>query len=74
MKAVITRSGGFAGLTSRREVDLSAAELAQLRSSAAGVEPDSRDAFSYEVDVDGETFTVSGASAEPLLAKLRREA
>lgn len=70
MRALITRSGGFTGVSRRHEVDLSDSELAELRArESRSVTPDS---FSYDITVNGETFTVSGADAEPLLEKLRR--
>ena len=70
MRATITRTGGFAGVTLRREVELSDEELDQLRQHQhhAGT-PDS---FSYDVTVNGETFTVRGGNAERLLATLLR--
>ena len=71
MKATITRTGGFAGLTVRKEVDLSHSDLAKLREKCgAGLQPGQPDQFSYDVTVNGETFTVRGEDAEPLLGSL----
>lgn len=71
MKAVITRSGGFAGTSLRREVDLSEPQLAKLRQCRDRLQPANPDAFSYEITVNGETFTVRGETAERLLETLQ---
>ena len=66
MKAIIRRSGGFAGIEQTREVEISPAQLAKLREWRTG-KPAHPDGFTYEVMVDGETFTVDESLAEPLL-------
>ena len=72
MRALITRTGGFTGVSRRHEVDLSDAELGQLRKCVERLQPVIPKSFSSELTVNGETFTVSGADAELLLEKLRR--
>jgi hypothetical protein len=57
MKAVITRSGGFAGITRRHHVELSREELEELRSAARTSSVP--DGFTYEITTDGESFTVT---------------
>ena len=75
MKATITRTGGFAGLTVRREVNLSDAELTTLKQCRDGLQPVRHpDGFAYDISVNGETFTVRGEDAERLLGSLLREA
>ena len=64
MKAVITRSGGFAGLTLQREVDLTPEQLADLRN--APPPPATPDAFTYEVTAGDETFQVGGQTFDVL--------
>ena len=58
MKATITRSGGFAGVTSTHEVDLTHRQLAELKSRSGDEVQPVPDGFTYEVTVHGETFTV----------------
>lgn len=73
MKATITRTGGFAGLTLRKEVDLPLSTLTKLREKCGdGLKP-VPDEFTYSVTVDGETFKTHGEDAERLLGSLLRE-
>ena len=71
MRVRVTRSGGFAGMTVQRDVDLSHEQIEKLR-RAADAQMASPDAFSYQLSANGETFSVSGGSAEPLLEQLLR--
>lgn len=68
MRISITRRGGFAGLTLRREIDTaeldpSAANVLQqlVQKAMAGGSAPSRmpDAFEYEITIDGRTYNVS---------------
>ena len=69
MHITITRSGGFAGLTRRREIDTASlapdvcAAVERLAGDAAR-HPAKRnrmpDAFEYEITIDGKTYVVSG--------------
>lgn len=65
----VTRTGGFAGITRRREIDTAdldphAAEvlrrLAETAMSGGGAAAAAPDAFAYQVDIDGTTYLVSG--------------
>jgi len=70
MKATITRTGGLAGITLRREVELPDELLAKLRE---GQEPPPLaipDSFTYEIKAGGETFAACGPDADRLLGSL----
>lgn len=67
MKARITRTGGFAGISQSREVHLTHEQVRKLRDKCAEPLQPVRDGFSYEVTVDGETFDVSDEVLEELL-------
>jgi hypothetical protein len=77
MRIALTRSGGFAGITLRRELDtatLPPHQRAQIEQLLKGAQegPASPDAFSYEITAGGETFPISDESAMPLLESLLR--
>lgn len=71
MRIALTRSGGFAGMTVRREIETSVlpaeerriieqlANRARLEHAPRNAEPD---AFEYEVTIDGARYVVDGSS------------
>ena len=81
MHIVVTRSGGFAGITLRREIDTSGLpsgerrDIEQLVARAKTRVPpkSSPDAFLYEITIDGETFeTADGSAWQPLIDRVLR--
>ena len=71
MRIALVRSGGFAGITLRREIDttrLPADERKRIEQLAlrARTEPatagDTPDAFEYEITIDGARYLVDGSS------------
>jgi hypothetical protein len=78
MRIVVTRTGGFAGITRRAELDTTGRpDAARLRSLALAALSDAwpdrpagvPDGFSYELDVDG----VTAYCADPELSPSQRE-
>jgi len=68
MRLVLTRSGGFAGLTVRRSIETSklprtrARQIEALAVAAQKQRPPrdpSPDAFQYEIEIDGRRYDVS---------------
>lgn len=78
MRIAVTRTGGFAGITRRAELDTRGRpDEARLRSLALAALADGRpdrpagvpDGFSYELDVDG----ITAYCADPELSTPQRE-
>lgn len=69
MRVVVMRSGGFAGLTQRSEVDGDSPALARLvRAARTSALPRSRpmpDAYVYEVELDGERYELGETELPP---------
>jgi hypothetical protein len=71
MRIAMTRSGGFAGISSHREIDTTQLPVERRRAieqlaARARVERSSpnaeADAFEYEITIDGARFVVDGSS------------
>ncbi len=71
MRIALARSGGFSGITLRREIDttrLPADERKKIEQLALrarverGATSDAPDSFEYEIDIDGAHFVVDGSS------------
>lgn len=71
MRIALARSGGFSGITMRREIDtarLPADErhkiekLALRARTERSATSDAPDAFEYEIDIDGARYVVDGSS------------
>lgn len=68
MRVVVTRSGGFAGLLQRRELDSDSAALVQLVREARTARAVSRpmpDAYVYEIEIDGDRYEVGEGEMAP---------
>ncbi|HEX9500680.1 MAG TPA: protealysin inhibitor emfourin [Thermoanaerobaculia bacterium] len=71
MRIALVRSGGFSGITLRREIDttrLPAGERQRIEHLALRARTerasthDAPDAFEYEIDIDGARYVVDGSS------------
>ena len=69
MKIVIERSGGFAGIRRRYELEIDAAQLEALKSSVAE-NAEGADRFNYRVIVEGGQGSPTLNVSEELLTKV----